>query len=167
MVELGLNIPSLISYLVNYIILLILLGSLAYRPLLNALDNRIEGVRESMASADRAREEAATSRAAVDEELNQARITGQQIVEQARQAADRFREDEMARARQSAEDYAERARADIERERDAAIGELRAAFGDLAIAAAERIIRREIDRQAHQELIDQVLTEGEQAMRRN
>ena len=51
MVELGLNIPSLISYLVNYIILLILLGSLAYRPLLNALDNRIEGVRESLASA--------------------------------------------------------------------------------------------------------------------
>ena len=73
----------------------------------------------------------------------------------------------MTRARQSAEEFSERARADIARERDAAINEVRAAFGDLAITAAERIIRRSIDRQAHQELIDQVLVEGEQALRRN
>ena len=55
MVELGLNVPSLISYLVNYVILLVLLGALAYRPLLNALDNRVESIRESLAAADRAR----------------------------------------------------------------------------------------------------------------
>ena len=38
MAELGLNVPSLISYLINYIVLLILLGVFAYRHLLNALD---------------------------------------------------------------------------------------------------------------------------------
>ena len=167
MVELGLNVPSLISYLINYVILLILLGTLAYRPLLNALDSRVESIRESLSAADRAREEAATSRAAVEEELNEARREGQRLLDQAREAADRFREEEMARARQSAEEFSERARADIARERDAAINEVRAAFGDLAISAAERIIRRSIDRQAHQELIDQVLAEGEQALRRN
>lgn len=167
MIELGLNIPSLISYLINYIILLILLGTLAYRPLLNALDERVEGIRESLAAADRAREEAATSRSAIEEELNAARREGQRLLDQAREAADRFREEEMARARQSAEEFAERAQADIARERDAAISEVRAVFGDLAITAAERIIRRSVDRQAHQELISQVLTEGEQALRRN
>ena len=167
MVELGLNVPSLISYLINYIILLVLLGALAYRPLLNALDNRVESIRESLAAADRAREEAATSRSAIEEELNAARREGQRLLDQAREAAERFREEEMDRARQSAEEFSERARADIARERDAAINEVRAAFGDLAITAAERIIRRTVDRQAHQELIDQVLTEGEQALRRN
>ena len=167
MVELGLNVPSLISYLVNYIILLVLLGALAYRPLLNALDNRVESIRESLAAADRAREEAATSRSAIEEELNEARREGQRLLDQAREAAERFREEEMDRARQSAEEFSERARADIARERDAAINEVRAAFGDLAITAAERIIRRTVDRQAHQELIDQVLVEGEQALRRN
>ena len=167
MVELGLNIPSLISYLVNYIILLLLLGALAYRPLLNALDRRVDSVRESLAAADKAREDAASSRAAVEAELAQARIAGQQLIEQARQAADRFREDEMARARQAAEEVSQRAQADIARERDAAINDLRAAFGELAITAAERIIRREVDRQAHRELIDQVLAEGEQSLRRN
>ena len=167
MVELGLNVPSLISYLINYVVLLVLLGALAYRPLLNALDSRVESIRESLAAADRAREEAATSRSAIEEELNDARREGQRLLDQAREAAERFREEEMGRARQAAEEFSERARADIARERDAAINEVRAAFGDLAISAAERIIRRSVDRQAHQELIDQVLAEGEQALRRN
>lgn len=167
MVELGLNVPSLISYLINYVVLLILLGALAYRPLLNALDSRVESIRESLAAADRAREEAATSRSAIEEELNEARREGQRLLDQAREAAERFREEEMGRARQAAEEFSERAQADIARERDAAINEVRAAFGDLAISAAERIIRRSVDRQAHQELIDQVLAEGEQALRRN
>ncbi len=167
MVELGLNVPALISYLINYVVLLILLGALAYRPLLNALDSRVDSIRESLAAADRAREEAASSRSAIEEELNEARREGQRLLDQAREAAERFREEEMERARQSAEEFSERARADIARERDAAVDEVRAAFGDLAISAAERIIRRSVDRQAHQELIDQVLAEGEQALRRN
>ena len=167
MVELGLNVPALISYLINYVVLLILLGALAYRPLLNALDSRVESIRESLAAADRAREEAATSRSAIEEELNEARREGQRLLDQAREAAERFREEEMGRARQAAEEFSERAQADIARERDAAINEVRAAFGDLAVSAAERIIRRSVDRQTHQDLIDQVLAEGEQALRRN
>ena len=167
MAELGLNVPSLISYLINYIVLLILLCVFAYRPLLNALDTRVDTIRESLAAADRAREEAATSRSAIEDEINEARREGQRLLDQAREAADRFREEEMARARRSAEEFGERARSDIARERDAAIDEVRSAFGDLAITAAERIIRRTVDRQAHQEIIDQVLAEGEQALRRS
>jgi len=58
-----------------------------------------------------------------------------------------------------------RARADIQRERDAAIQEVRSHFGDLAITAAERVIRRSLDRRAHQELVAQVLEEAEAPMR--
>ena len=167
MAELGLNVPSLISYLINYIALLVLLAVFAYRPLLNAIDGRIETIRDSLAAADRAREEVASSRAEIEEELNAARREGQRLLDQAREAADRFRDEEMARARQAAVGFTERAQADIGRERDAAINEVRAAFGDLAITAAERIIRRTVDRQAHQEIIDQVLAEGEQVLRRS
>ena len=83
------------------------------------------------------------------------------MLDQAREAADRFREEEMGRARQEAQDFVERARIDIQRERDAALAEVRANFGDLAITAAERVIRRSLDRQAHQELVAQVLEEGD------
>ena len=160
--ELGINLPSLIAYLVNFVILLGILMVFAYKPLLRVLDQRSERIRESLEAADKARAEASSSQQAIEEQMNQARREGQALLEQAREAAERYRGDEMDRARREAEAFVERARSDIQRERDVAIQEVRENFGDLAITAAERVIRRSLDRQAHQELIAQVLEEGEQ-----
>ena len=161
--DLGINGPSLIAYLINFVLLLGILIVFAYRPLLRVLDQRSERIRESLEAADRAREEAATSQETIEEQLNEARREGQRLLDQAREAAERYRGEEMDRARQEAESFVERARSDIQRERDAAVQEVRANFGDLAITAAERVIRRSLDRQAHEELISQVLEEGEEA----
>ena len=125
------------------------------------MDQRSERIKDSLAAADEAREEAANSQAAIEEQLNEARREGQRLLDQAKVASDRFKEDEMERARQEAAAFVERARADIARERDAAIIELREGFGDLAITAAERVISRSLDRQAHQDLITEVLEETE------
>jgi len=160
--DLGINGPSLIAYLINFVLLLGILTLFAYKPLLRVLDQRSERIRESLEAADRARDEASSSRQAIEEQLNEARREGQRLLDQAREASDRYRGEEMDRARQEAEAFVERARSDIQRERDAAIQEVRANFGDLAITAAERVIRRSLDRQAHEELIFQVLEEGEQ-----
>ena len=53
------------------------------------------------------------------------------MINQAREVADRFREEELARARQEIASERERAEADIKRERNAAIEELRSEFTDL------------------------------------
>jgi F-type H+-transporting ATPase subunit b len=161
--DLGINLWSLIAYLINFVILLGILAVFAYRPLLRVLDQRSERIRESLEAADRAREEASSSQQVIEEQLNEARREGQRLLDQAREAVDRYRGEEMDRARQEAEAFVERARSDIQRERDAAIQEVRANFGDLAITAAERVIRRSLDRQAHGDLISQVLEEGERA----
>ena len=161
--DLGINGPSLIAYLINFILLLGILTLFAYKPLLRVLDERSQRIRESLEAADRAREEAASSQQVIEEQLNEARREGQRLLEQAREAAARFQEEQMDQARRDAETFVERARSDIQRERDAAVQEVRANFGDLAITAAERVIRRSLDRQAHEELISQVLEEGEQA----
>ena len=163
MTQLGVNLPTLVAYIINFAVLLGILYVFAYKPLLRAMDQRSERIRDSLAAADRARDEAANSQAAVAEQLNEARREGQRLLDQAREAAERYREEEMGRSRQDAEAFVERARADIQRERDAAIDEVRAGFGDLAITAAEQVIRRTVDRQAHQELIAQVLEEGQRA----
>jgi len=162
--DLGINLPSLIAYLLNFGILLGVLILFAYKPLLRLLDQRTERIRESLEAADRARDEASSSRQAIEEQLNEARREGQRLLDQAREAADRYRGEEMDQARRDAEAFVERARSDIHRERDTAIQEVRANFGDLAITAAERVIRRSLDRQAHEELISQVLEEGEQVL---
>jgi len=163
--ELGINLPSLVAYLVNFILLLGILGFFAYKPLMRMLDERTERIRESLEAADQARQEAANAQEAIQEQITEARREGQRIMDQTREAAERFRTEEMEKARLEAEAFVERARSDIQRERDTALQEVRASFGDLAITAAERVIRSSLDRTAHESLINQVLEEGESLRR--
>ena len=163
---LGIHFPSLAIYLVNFLIVLVLLYLFAYKPILKLMDQRADRIRESLEAADLARQEAASSQEAIQEQINEARREGQRIMDQTREAADRFRTEEMDKARQEAEAFVERAKADIARERDTALREVRTSFGDLAITAAERVIRSSLDRTAHESLITQVLEEGE-SLRRN
>ena len=165
METLGVHLPSLLIYLVNFLLVLGLLFAFAYKPILRLMDQRADRIRESLEASERAREEAASSQQAVEDQLVEARREGQRIIDQAREAAERFRAEEMERAREQAETFVSRAQADIQRERDAAIEEVRANFGDLAITAAERVVRRSLDRQAHEDLITQVLEEGESLRR--
>ena len=158
---LGIHFPSLAIYLVNFLLLLALLYLFAYKPILRLMDQRADRIRDSLEAADKAREDAASSQEAIQEQITEARREGQRIMEQTREAAERFRTEEMDKAHQEAEAFVERARADIQRERDSALQEVRASFGDLAITAAERVIRSSLDRRAHEDLINQVLEEGE------
>ena len=162
---LGIHFPSLLIYLINFLLVLGLLMLFAYRPILRLMDQRAQRIRESLEASEQAREAAASSQEAVEAQLVEARREAQRIVEQAREAAERYRAEEMERARNEAETFVSRARADIERERDAAVEEVRSNFTDLAMTAAERVVRRSLDRQAHEELITQVLEEGESLRR--
>jgi F-type H+-transporting ATPase subunit b len=162
---LGIHFPSLAIYLVNFLLVLLLLYLFAYKPILRLMDQRADRIRESLEAADTARQEAASSQEAIQEQITEARREGQRIMDQAREASERFRTEEMDKARQEAEAFVERAKEDIARERDTALQEVRASFGDLAITAAERVIRSSLDRQAHEELINQVLEEGESLRR--
>ena len=166
MEELGLNFPSLIVFLVNFLILLGILYLFAYKPIFRVMDQRSERIRESLEAADRAREEAASSQQDTQRQLNEARLEGQRLIEQAREMAERYRSEEQDKARLEAEAFIARARDEIQTERDAAIQEVRSHFADLAIAAAEKVIERSLDRDAHNELITRVLEEGDNLSRR-
>ena len=159
--SLGINGPSLIVFVVNFLLLLGVLYMFAYKPILRVMDRRANQIRESLEAADRAREEAASSQTDIRAQVQEARAEGQRLIEQARLLADRYRDDERERVRQEGEAALARAREDIQRERDVAIQEIQGHFADLAITAAERVIERSLDRDAHQELIDRVLQEGE------
>ena len=163
--QLGFHWPSLVVYLVNFTILLGILYAVGYKPILRMLDQRSQRIRESLEQAERLQKESAERQTAMERQLQEARREGQALIEQARQAAEQYREEERERARQQANAFVERARTDIQRERDNAIEEVRSQFADLAITAAERVIRRSLDRDAHKELIDQVLEESGQFRR--
>ena len=162
---LGFNLPSLLVFLVNFSLLLVLLYLFAYKPVLKILDDRSSKIKESLEAADKARGEAAQSEVRTQENLQEARREGQRLLDQARELAERYREDEMSKARQEAKAFIGRTRQEIQQERDGAIEEVKSHFATLAIQAAERVIGQSLDAESHRELIAKVLEEG-QEMRR-
>ena len=165
MEALGVNLSGLITQIVSFLILFGLLYALLYKPVLRMLDQRSSRIKESLEAAQRAGEEATRSKEQMQEQLEAARAEGQQLIAQARDVADRFREEELVKAREDISAERVRAQANIQRERDAAIEELRREFAGLAISAAERVVERSLDDTTHRELIDSVLEEGARVTR--
>ena len=167
MEALGINLPGLVTHLLSFIILMVVLKIFLYKPIVNMLDQRAQRIRDSLEAAERAREESAASQEEVQAQLEAARAEGQQLIASAREVAGRFREEETAKVRQEIEAERSRATANIQRERDTAIEQLRSEFADLAITAAERVVERSLDQQAHQDIIDHVLEESDSRISRN
>ena len=158
--DIGINLPVLIAQTVNFVVLLVILRLVLYKPVLRMLDERRERIREGLSAAERGREQAEQANREAQAQIDAARREGQQIVAQAQQVALRLQEDARQQAQRQGEAMLERARSEIQLERDAAIAELRREFADLTIAAAEKVIGQSLDRAAHQRLIEQALAES-------
>lgn len=157
---LGINLPSLIAQLINFTILLVLIGWASKRFLFPLLDERRKRIQEGLDASEEAKQRLAQAETEAGVELEKGRQEGQALIGQAQQMSARIQEEARQTARTEAETLLERARSEIQLERDAAIADLRREFADLTITAAERVIRRSLDRQAHRELIEEVLAEA-------
>lgn len=160
MEQLGFNLPLLVAQIVNFFIVLVALRLFLYRPVLNMLDRRAQRVREGLEAAEQSKERASQSEQEVAQQLDAARSQGQSLIAQAQETANRVQEEARDQARREGETLLERARGEIQLERDQAIAELRREFADLTVNAAEKVIGQSLDRDAHQRLIDEVLTES-------
>jgi F-type H+-transporting ATPase subunit b len=159
---LGINLPSLIAQLINFTILLIVLGWAFKRVVFPMLDERRRRIQEGLDASDEAKKRLADTETESAAELEKARQEGQGLIGQAQQMSARLQEEARQSARAEAETLLERARSEIQLERDAAIADLRREFADLTITAAERVIRRSLDAKAHSDLIEEVLAEAPQ-----
>lgn len=160
MAELGFHWPSLVVYLVNFTILLVVLYKFAYKRILTMLDERSQKIADSLAEAEAVRQESSDARTQLEEQLAANRQEAQQMLEQARQVAENERQQIAEQARQEADSYLSNARIVIQQETDAAVQEVRQHFSELAITAAEKILQSSIDQGKHSELIENVLVEN-------
>lgn len=157
---LGISLPTLVAQVVNVVILLVLLRLVAYKPIMRMLDERAARVKENIEQAQALKEQMARSEEETRLRLEAASREGQERIARAAQAGEEVKKKAQEEARREAEVLLERARAEILRERDSAIGELRREFGDMTILAAEKVIDRSLDKEAHRQLIDRVLEES-------
>lgn len=157
---LGINLPGLLAQLINFAILLVLFTWVFKKFLFPMMDERKRRIEEGLQASEEAKRRLADTENEVAAEIAKARQEAQGLIAQAQQVSSRIQEEARQSARAEAEQLLERARAEIQLERDGAIAELRREFADLTVTAAEKVIRRSLDREAHRELIEQVLAEA-------
>ena len=158
--ELGMNWHGVLGQFISFAILLAVLGFFAYKPITRMLDERSQRIKESMDQAEFIKQETARTEKMVQEQLAEARKQGQDVVAQAQEIGERLKEEARQQARQDAEAIVARARSEIQAESEDAIAQLRKEFVEVAIQAAEKVINRALDREAHRQLIEETLEES-------
>ena len=158
--ELGINGPVLLAQVVNFVVLFGLLYLVAYKPIMRMLDERSRKVKESMEQTEFIKQQAEQADEESKKRIEVASKEGQELVARASRTGEEVRRQAQQEAKEDAESLITRARAEIQRERDEAVDELRKEFADLTILAAEKVIDRSLDKKAHRELIEKVLEEG-------
>ncbi len=138
-------------------LLLLLLRRFAWGPITSALDTREKTIEESMARAEKALAEAKQIQADNDRARREAEQHAQRILREAREAAESLRNDEVEKTRTQIRQLQQQAQAEIEREKQRALDTLRAEVADLAIQAAEKILRETLDASRQRRLVDEFI----------
>lgn len=158
--ELGINWGVLLTQVVTFVILLVLLRFVAYKPLMRMLDERSKRVKDSLEQAEAVKAQSAKTEEELKSQLAQASREGQERIERAIKAGEDIKQKAQADAKKEAEGLIVRARSEIQHERDEAIDGVRREFADLTVLAAGKVIEKSLDKKEHRELIDKVLEES-------
>jgi F-type H+-transporting ATPase subunit b len=157
---LGISLPYLVAFMVNFLLLLGLLTLVLYKPMTKTLDERAAKIKESLEKAEQIQKESVRAEESVRAQIEAGRKEGQALIAQAAQNAERVKEEAKAEARKEAEAIVVKAQAQIESDREESFNKLRREFADLAVLAAEKVIEQSLDKKAHEKLIEKVLEEG-------
>jgi F-type H+-transporting ATPase subunit b len=142
-------------------VLIFLLYRLAYKPVLQMLDDRANRIRESMEQAEQikiANQEAAKR---AEQIIAEAQQQTREILAQANQMSQRTIAAAQAEAREQRDRLVADARTQIQADTQRAKEELQSEVARLAIMAATKVVGRSLDSQDHMRLVDEALREAE------
>ena len=138
--------------------LLLLLRKFAWKPILNAINEREEGIRSALASAEAAKKEMQDVTADSEKLLQEARAERELMLKEAREIKDKMLADAKAQAQQEGDKLVAQARQSIEGERKAAIDDLKNQVASLSVEIAEKVLQKQLeDKDKQLKLVDQLV----------
>ena len=138
--------------------LVLLLKKFAWKPILDAVNEREEGIKNALLSADNARKEMQNLQADNQRILQEARLERDALLKDAREMKDKMVSDAKNEAQAQGLKMIEQAKAAIESEKNAAMAELRKQVSSLSIEIAEKLLKDELSNKATQvKLVEQML----------
>ena len=124
--------------------------------MLRAIETRQKTVADGLAAAEQGRRSLEVSTRQADDEIKRARERATEIISQAEKRVAQMIDEAKGTAKQEGEREKAAAKAEIEQEVTRAREQLRDRVASLAVAGAEKILRREVDAKAHGELLESI-----------
>ena len=144
--------------LITFLVLLFILRKFAWKPILGAVSEREEGIKEALASAEKARQEMENLQADNERILKEARAEREAMLKEARELKNKMIDDAKAEAQQEASKLVVQAQAAIEAEKKAAVADLKSKVAEISISIAETVLKDELSNKTKQEkLIESML----------
>ena len=158
--------PGLIFWtIVTFVVLLLLLKKFVWGPIIDAVDRRESSVKEMLDGAENARNEAQEILKKYEDQLSGARDDVNRMIEDGKTRAGKAGDEIIGKAKNAADQIIERAKTEITREREKAVQELKAQVVKISLAAAERLIERNLSEKDHRDLIEQTISEMDKEMK--
>ena len=128
-------------------------------PILNAIEERQQQIADGLAAAEQGEEKLDQARAEADEIVADARTQATSILDQAHARANEIVADGKSDGVKERDRQLTAAKAEIEQEANKAREELRGQVSAIAISSAEKILNREIDGKAHEDILGKLAQE--------
>ncbi|MFN0159550.1 MAG: F0F1 ATP synthase subunit B [Bacteroidota bacterium] len=152
--------PGLLFWtIVTFVVVLITLRKMAWKPLLTALTSREEQIRSAIHEAEHAQVEARRLLEENKLQLAKAEEQSQRIIKEGRDMGEKLKVEIVEKANGASRQMIEQAREEIRREKEAALGQLRTEVADLAIMAAGKILDANLDTAKQRQLVDAVIND--------
>lgn len=152
--------PGLIVWtVVTFLILLVLLKKFVWGPVMAAVDRREESLKAMFESAEKAKRDAEELLKKYEQHLAEARDEVNRMIEDGKSRAKKTADEVVEKARLESQDMSEKAKAEIIRERENAISEIRDHMVRISLKAAEQLIEKTLVEADHRAFIEKAIAE--------
>ena len=150
MIELN---ATLIAQILNFLILVVILRLVAYKPVARLLEQRSQKIQGDLDKAEADRKEAEATLVQYRQKLSDANVKAQEIVDKAEKVARDEHDASIEATKKEIELMKKNAEEDIKRDRERAVSQLRTEVVSLSLAAAGKLISKNIDNKVNERLI--------------
>ena len=146
--------------IILFVALLFLLKKVAWKPILDTVNEREEGIKNALAEADKARQEMLNIKSDNDKILKEARAERDALLKDAREIKDNMIAEAKEEAQAIADASVEKTKQAIASEKNAALADIKTQMGELSVGIAEKVVKGELaDKNKQLQLIEQLLND--------
>ena len=155
----GVDWGALFFQIVNFLLLLYLLNRFLFKRVFALLEQRQTTISKGLEDAETAARDRELARAEREAAVAEARKEASEMIARANKIAEDTRNEILTEARSEAEKVTQRAREEINAEKEKAMSELRSQVADLALEAAAKLVRSDMNATTQRRLVEEFLAE--------